>query len=237
MDTVGASYRPVEFTAEDDITLTGVLKPGRSDSPALLLFPGNAGNLTGRIWWLELVPPPGWTALIFDYRGYGLSEGKPSEQGLYRDVEAAVNFLKKQTEGPLFYHGRSLGSVMATHAAAYHRPAGIILESGFPNAAAMARVVLPVPGIEKLLRVNFNSLENLARAEKSGAGIDKLIIHGTADRVVPPALGRLLYQKSDQPKQRWFVEGAGHNNLPWFAGEQIYAGRIRDFLTETTAKQ
>ncbi len=221
----------VEFPAADGVRLRGLWKSGALNAPAVILFPGNAGNITNRLWWLELVVPEGWSALLFDYRGYGRSAGKPGEAGLYSDVEGAVEFVARRAEGKLFYHGRSLGTVMAARAAAVRPPAGVIFDSGFPDAAAMARTILPLFGIEKLLNVEFDTLTHMEQAEAGGRPIPKLVIHGRADRVVPFAVGRKLYAGLNSPKQSCFIEGAGHNNLVQWAGELEYSRRLRKFLT------
>lgn len=221
----------VEIETADGLTLRGLWRQGEPEAPAIVLFQGNAGNITGREWWLELVPPEGWSALIFDYRGYGRSEGSPSEPGLYRDVEAVVDFVEERTSGAdLYYHGRSLGTVMASRAAFHKQPAGIILDSGFPDAVSMSRTILPIPRIEKMLNVELNTLEHLRQAEEEWGEIRKFVIHGRADQIVPFYLGERLYEEISPPKESWFVEGAGHNNLVQVAGEENYAREIRKFL-------
>jgi len=230
IDARHKDWQPVEIETGDGLILQGIWRRGEPDLPAIILFQGNAGNITGRTWWLEQVPPEGWSALIFDYRGYGLSEGSPSEAGLYKDVEAVVEYVSAKTEGPLYYHGRSLGTVMASRAALHKQPAGIILDSGFPDAVSMSRTILPVPGIEKMLNVELNTLDHLRQAEEEWGEIRKFVIHGRADQIVPFYLGERLYEEISPPKESWFVEGTGHNNLVQVAGEENYAREIRKFL-------
>ncbi len=223
---------PVEFEAGDGVNLTGIWRAGRERSPAIIFFHGNAGNITSRLWWFELVVPEGWSALLFDYRGYGLSAGKPGEEGLYKDVEGAVNYVRGRQEGKIYLHGKSLGTVMAARGTRESEVAGVILESGFPDAVSMAHTILPLPGIRYFMTVRLELVKYIRQAERQHGNFSKLVVHGTKDRIVPFHLGKQLYRQLSVPKEKWFIEGAGHNDLVEVAGEAEYSRRIRQFLKD-----
>jgi fermentation-respiration switch protein FrsA (DUF1100 family) len=222
----------VEFPSRDGTRVTGLLREGNPDKPAVLFAHGNAGNMIARLPWFQNALPDGWTGMILDYRGYGQSEGTPSVSGLTKDVRAAAKFLLQQTnQDDLYYHGRSLGVPFAAYASQHVPAEGMILESGFPNAPAVAREIMPVPGIGYLLSVSLDTVEYLETAQNKHGPFKKLIVHGSEDRILPVELGRTLYEKAPKPKQWWLVDRAGHNDLMLVAGDS-YAERIKGFLKE-----
>lgn len=222
----------VEFTTDDGVRLTGLLQRGEAGKPAVLMAHGNAGHMLDRLGWFERVPPDGWSGMVFDYRGYGRSEGTPSERGIYRDARAAAKFLQSELDGvDLYYHGRSLGVPVVADLAVDHPPRGMILESGFPDAASVAREILPVPGLRWLLSVDLDTLRNVQEASDRGIRPPILVVHGTEDRVIPIELGRRLLEGLPGDPEAWFVRGAGHNDLPAVAGYR-YRQRLQTFLLE-----
>jgi fermentation-respiration switch protein FrsA (DUF1100 family) len=226
----GVEY--VEFPSQDGTTITGLLYEGKSYKPAVLFAHGNAGNMIARLPWFQNALPDGWTGMILDYRGYGQSEGTPSVSGLNKDVRAAAKFLLQQTnQDDLYYHGRSLGVPFVAYASQHIPAEGMILESGFPSAPAVAREIMPVPGIGYLLSVSLDTVEYLETAQNKHGPFKKLIVHGSEDRILPVQLGRSLYERSPKPKQWWLVDGAGHNDLMLVAGE-TYEEKIKGFLEE-----
>lgn len=162
----------------------------------------------------------GFSVLGYDYRGYGTSEGSPSERKAYLDAEAAYAYLVEEVRlppGRIIVHGRSLGGAMAIELAAHKPVGGLIVESAFVSAA---RVVTSMP-------VCF--LDRFKNHEKIGAvGCPVLFIHGTADRLIPLWHAERLFAAANEPKWSWWVEGAGHNDLQWHAG-RAYWRRLRGF--------
>ncbi len=230
-NTLPAGYEAVEFESGDGVELTGVYKEADPDAPSVILAHGNAGDLRGRMIWFDLVVPPGWNGFIFDYRGYGASRGRPSEEGLYKDMVAAIDEIaERAAEDKIYLHGRSLGVPVAAYGAIKRAVKGIIMESGLTSAADAASTILPLPGVGMLLSVEFATLEYLKKATEEHGPLPKIIVHGTDDRVLPFWLGEKLYKESPPPKTTWVVEGAGHNNLIEVAGEDVYLQRMRGFL-------
>ncbi|MBN1349257.1 alpha/beta hydrolase [candidate division KSB1 bacterium] len=213
------------FQTEDNLTLHGWFVPADSVSAkTLLFFHGNAGNLSHRIDNVRLLRDSGINVFIIDYRGYGRSQGKPSESGLYRDATAARRFLCEKKAVPpenLFIFGRSLGGAVAVELASRHQCAGVILESTFTSAKAMAKQLLPVG---PLLKSKFDSINKIAQITSP-----ILIIHGTADELVPYSHGLELLEKAGSPKYFYKVENAGHNDLIYVGG-RAYFERIKIFV-------
>ncbi len=145
-EEIGLAYQDVEFLTEDNIKLHGWFIPNESAKGTLLFFHGNAGNISHRLESINLFHKLGLNVFIIDYRGYGQSEGKVSEQGTYRDAEAAWKYLT-ETRGfgtkQIIIFGRSLGASIATWLASKHTPAALIIESGFYLGTVHGKTALP----------------------------------------------------------------------------------------------
>lgn len=163
--------------------------------------------------------------LAIDYRGYGRSEGSPSERGLYRDSTAAYEWLRAKGYPPrrIFLHSESLGSAVAVELAARVPCAGVILEAPFSSGQAMAGRVLPLIG-----PLVFRGFDSLARIRN--VRVPLLFIQGTRDEVVPIELGRRLYAAANQPKAFWEIPAAHHNDILETAGP-AYREKLREFYS------
>lgn len=225
----GLQFQELSLRTEDGIKLSAWFIPHPKARLTLLLFHGNAGNIGHRIPWIELLRPLEANVLIFDYRGYGDSEGSPYEQGLYRDAQAAYDWWYKErapAEEGLVLVGESLGGAVAVHLAAKAPVAGLVVQSTFTSAWDMAKTLMPLGLLQPLARVHFDSA-----AKIGGVRCPKLFIHGSRDEIVPLRLGRKLFDLAPAPKQFYEVAEAGHNDLLWVAG-QSYTERLRLFLAE-----
>jgi fermentation-respiration switch protein FrsA (DUF1100 family) len=202
----------------------GVLVPVAAE-PLLLWFHGNAGNIADRYDMMRMLVHIPARIFIIDYRGYGKSEGSPSESGLYRDAQAAWDYLvatRNIRPDRIIIFGESLGGAIAIELATHVAPAGLIVQSSFTSVADMAATVIPgFPSF--LLRTKMNSLERTPRVRCA-----KLFIHSPADEVVPYRLGRRLFEAAAEPKQFYEVAGAGHNDT-YIVGGQGYLTAIREF--------
>jgi fermentation-respiration switch protein FrsA (DUF1100 family) len=145
-----------------------------------------------------------------DYRGYGLSTGSPSEQGLYRDVDAALAWAStlRRADVPLVFWGRSLGTTMAAYAASKTRPDGLILESGFPDMRAVIRDSPLLRALSVFASYRLPTAEYAAHA-----GVPVLVMHGDADTVIPFRNGQALFDALPQPKRFVVIPGGDHNDL------------------------
>jgi len=195
-------------------------------SPALLWFYGNGENIA-TIWpILRDFQPPAAALLVVDYPGYGGSDGRTTEAGLYRAADAAYTALAARPEVDprrIYVYGRSLGSAAATYTATRHPVSGLILESPFTNAADMARDayrILP----RFILRL---SLDNLGRMNQVHCPV--LVFHGTADRLVPIAMGRQVAAAAAGPVEFVLIEGSGHNET-YDLGGKAYRDKVWAFV-------
>ncbi len=228
----GCTIEDQFFTASDGTRLHGWLcRPmhaeGQTGDMVLLWFHGNAGNLSHRadlMFRLAMTPVQ---VFIVDYRGYGRSEGRPSEKGLYLDSRAAWDHLvreKRVSPDRIILFGKSLGGAVAVDLATEVKPAGLIIQSSFTSVPDMAAVHFPfVPGA--LIRTRMDSLSKIVDVK-----VPKLIIHSTSDEVIPFEHGRRLYEAAPEPKRFHAVDGAGHNDT-WVVGGHAYFGAIREFVT------
>jgi uncharacterized protein len=192
----------------------------------LLWFHGNAGNLSHRYDMIREMMELPVDVLIVDYRGYGKSEGKPSEEGLYLDARAAWDYLVNERQvsaDRIIILGKSLGGVPAIDLASKVEAAGLIVQSSFTSAADMAAILMPfLPRM--LLRTKMESIKKIADVR-----CPKLFIHSSADEIVPYELGRRLYEAAPQPKQFYEVEGASHNST-YVVGGKAYFDLLRTFV-------
>jgi fermentation-respiration switch protein FrsA (DUF1100 family) len=188
-----------------------------------LYLHGNGGNLAHRPGHLRAMAAAGSAVLIPDYRGYGKSAGRPTERGLYRDADAAYNYLVGQGWRPdqIVIVGESLGSVVAADLAARRPCAGLVLECPFTSLSAIAGNVLPLVG--RLFASGFNTRRKVARVH-----VPVLVIHGDRDTQVPYAMGRAVFEAANEPKSFWTVEGATHVDIVEAAGP-LYQEHLRAF--------
>src|SRR6266566_4982559 len=213
---------------------TGDLAPRAADalhhpappSPALLWFYGNGENIA-EIWpILRDFQPPGTALLVVDYPGYGGSEGRATEAGLYAAAEAAYAALAGRAgvdAHRIHVYGRSLGTAVASYTAARHPVAGLILESPFTSAAAMARHLYPF-----LPRLGLRlSLDNLGHVRLVRCPV--LLLHGTADRLAPTAMGMAVAAAAASPVEVVLIHGAGHNDT-YEVGGREYRDKVWAFV-------
>jgi uncharacterized protein len=229
----GLPLEDVWFPSTDGTRLFGWLVDAGPRSPMLLWCHGNAGNIIHRLENLAELYRVGLSVFLFDYRGYGRSHGKPSEIGLYRDAQAAYLYLTEQralSRERLVVFGRSLGSTVATDLVSRRPAAGLILESAFPSVAAVAQLTYFGAVAHWLLNARFNMLERLPFVS---API--LIIHGDRDRIIPLALGKMVFDAAPQPKELYVVAGADHNDL-YHIGGSAYFQRLKQFVDKVVKR-
>jgi len=221
--SAGLRFRDVTFAAADGVALHGWLIGG--DQPVTLLYShGNGGNIGDRVRIAQLlVEQLGVGVFMYDYRGYGRSQGTPSEAGLVSDALGARAALLREGVAPehVVYFGRSLGAAVTVDLALAHPPRGVVLESPFASVRAMGNAV--VPGAGFLFRTRWDSLAKIARLRAP-----LLVIHGEADEVVPFAQGRALFAAAPEPKTFVTLRGSRHYELE--AAWPEYWAAWRDFL-------
>ena len=229
----GVEFEAKTVTTADGERLHAWLLHGRLPRALIVYCHGNGGNLSVWAPILSDVARHGYDVLAFDYRGYGLSTGRPSEQGLYRDTTAIIEHawsLPGASER-VVYWGRSLGSAVAAYAGTRHAPDGIVIEAGFPDARALLRTspVLAFLGLFSTYR--FPTAAFLDRVQRP-----LLVIHGDRDRIVPFALGRALFERTHEPKTFVAIPGGDHNDeRP--ADEHAYWGAVDAFIRDLPARR
>jgi uncharacterized protein len=232
---VGAAAAPFEdrwLEATDGTRLHGWwIRAAPPRAGHVLLSHGNAGNLSDRAAHARLLAAAGLDVLLFDYRGYGRSAGRPSEAGTYSDARAArAALLREPGVHPerIVYLGESLGAAVALELAVEHPPVGLILQSAFTSVRDMARLHYPIVP-SALVPDAYPSLPLIRRLRAP-----LLVIHGERDDIVPADHGRALYEAAAEPKRMRLFPEAGHNDLLPTAGEE-WATTVADFAGHCTA--
>lgn len=207
LDDIEPPAESISLETEDGVKLSAVWLPHAEPRGVVVLCHGNAGNLSHRLPTVESWRDLGYSMLVFDYRGYGKSEGKPSEKGLLLDTRAAYHAAVRLGGEPPILVGRSLGTVPAVLIASELPTRGLMLDSPLANAATMASHVLPIPGLSKILSVRLDNLEAIAQVR-----CPILILHGAQDEVIPFDQGRLVFDAAPEPKQFLPLANLGHND-------------------------
>jgi len=224
---MGLDYEDVFFSTVNDNLLHGWYVPG-SGNGAWLWFHGNGGNVSHRVTELEqLHHRLGVDLLIFDYQGYGRSQGRPSEGGTYQDARAALAYLQQhhgRNAGPIVYYGHSLGTAIAVELAVEHPPAGLVLVSPFTSVKDMSRLAFPWLPVSWLLKDKYNTLGRIPSVRGP-----LLILHGSQDELVPVSHGAKLFEAATEPKSFQALPQAGHNDT-FQAGGEAYWNAIEGFL-------
>jgi uncharacterized protein len=230
---IGLPFEDVFFTTQDGIRLHGWFIPRQEARATFVWFHGNAGNISDRLLNIKLLHDRIKTNIfIFDYRGYGRSEGTASEEGTYLDGAAAIQYLLRRDDAgahQLVLFGRSLGAAVAAEMATRFNSLGLILESPFVSIREMARAIFPSLPIGWLLRTRYDTMEKV-RTVKTPL----LILHGDRDETVPFAQGKRIFEVAPQPKRFHRIVGASHNDT-FIVGGENYFGALREFIESTLA--
>ena len=229
---IGLRFEDLFFTTQDGIRLHGWFIPHPGAGATLVWFHGNAGNISDRLLNIKLVHDRiKINIFIFDYRGYGRSEGTISEKGTYFDGEAAIKYLlgRDDAAARLILFGRSLGAAVAAEMATRFKTLGLILESPFVSIPEMARAIFPSLPIAWLLRTRYDTMEKV-RLVKTPI----LVLHGDRDATVPFAQGKKVFEVASEPKRFYRIVGASHNDTFVIGGEEYY-GALREFIESALA--
>lgn len=213
-----ASYQDsgdfLKLTSANGKKISAVYLPNAKASFTVLYSHGNAEDLGDVVPYLQQLQKLGFSVFAYDYQGYGTSEGTPSEQNAYADINAAYNYLTKSLKispARIIVYGRSVGSGPSVDLASRERVAGLILESPFVSAF---RVVTKIP------IVPFDKFANIDKIGRVRCPV--LVMHGKADDVIPLWHGEALFNAANLPKRYLWVEGAGHNDLVELAGKSYH---------------
>jgi len=218
---------PVMLTSDDGVRLEALYFHHEKRSRKIVVyFHGNAGNLYHRIKEGTAIYNMGYDLVISGYRGYGRSTGEPSEEGIYTDGRTVLNYVTgalNYTPEKIYIYGRSLGTTVAVEISQNIKFGGVILVTPFTSAADFIKTKYSnaFSGIGKK---HFQSIEKIANLKSP-----ILVIHGTADEIVPYELGVRLYDAYPGKKQFISIPGGGHNNLE-FVDPGLYWSSVKSFL-------
>ena len=205
----GLDYEDVTLTTADNVKLHGWWVPSRNARGTILLMHGNAGNISHRLGYLTMFNRLGYSVLLFDYRGYGKSDGHPDEEGTYRDAEAAwLHLTATRNVAPrdIVMVAESLGGGVATWLALKYPPRALVLASTFRSVPDLGAQIYPWLPVRLLARITYDNLARIARVDAP-----VLIAHSRDDDVIPFAHGEALFAAAREPKQMLVLAG-GHND-------------------------
>ncbi len=204
---IGLAFESLALETEDGVRLHAWFIPAERPRFTLLFCHGNAGNISHRLASIRIFHDLGLSVLIFDYRGYGQSRGRPSEEGTYRDAEAAWAHLVRRGIPPegIVVFGRSLGGAIAAHLAASKGPRGLIVESAFTALPDLAAELYPFLPARWLTRFRYDT-----RSALKACRCPVLIVHSRDDEIVPFAHAEGLYAAAPPPKALLAIRGS-HN--------------------------
>lgn len=230
---VGLDFEEVFFRTSDNLELHGWYVPSESAEVTVLYFHGNAGNISGRLETIDLLHGLGLNVFIIDYRGYGKSEGNPSERGTYKDAEAAWRFLTEERNLPennLVIMGRSLGGAVGAQLASKKEAAAAIVESTFTSAADLGAELYPWLPVRWLLKHEYPTIKHIRAIQ-----MPLMLVHSRDDNLIPFHHGRALYEAANKPKV--FVELTGSHNTGFLDTGVRYKDELQNFLKAHTSYQ
>lgn len=222
----GLAFDDLTLKTADGLSIAAWYVPHAAAKGTVLFCHGNAGNIADRLESLKSFHYLGYNVLIFDYRGYGRSEGKPSEPGLYRDAEAAWRYVVEtratRPESVVLF-GESLGGAVAIDLAARHTPGALVVQSTFTSLVDIGQRQYPFLPIGLLCTQRYASIDKVLSIT-----CPKLFIHGTQDELVPLANGRRLFDAAAEPKD--FLQTPGGHNDGGFEHNMECIRRLGDWL-------
>jgi fermentation-respiration switch protein FrsA (DUF1100 family) len=222
---IDLDYENVSLTTSDNERLHGWYVPAANPRGVLLFFHGNAGNISHRLESIEIFHELGLDTLIIDYRGYGLSTGKASEQGTYLDAQAAWDYLVDSRGIPadrIIVFGRSLGGAIGAWLGARNTPAAVVIESSFSSGVDMAHRLYPFLPARLITRLRYPVVDYAGRLK-----CPVLVIHSRQDEIIPFAMGQAIYAAVKQHKK--FLELRGDHNNGFLISQGDYVAALKDF--------
>ncbi len=222
---IGLDFEDIYIKTSDNKLINAWFIPHPDSEKVILFFHGNAGNISYRLDKIQYLYQLGVDVFIIDYRGYGNSQGKPTEKGVYLDAKAGYkHLLKKKNISPqdIIIYGESLGSVVGIDLASSFKVGGLIIAGGFSSGPDIGKLIYPY--IPKFLFPNIlNSLNKIKKVR-----VKKLFIHSKEDEIVPISLADKLYQAAGEPKE--FITTQGGHNYGLLACEGRCLKRLESFL-------
>lgn len=226
--SLGIEFAEVNFKTDDGELLNGWFVPAQEAKVTVLYCHGNAGNIYHRLHKVKFFYEMGVNFFIFDYRGYGKSTGRPSETGLYKDAQAAYDYLLSRSDvdkNKIVVYGKSLGGPVAADVCLHRKVCALILEGSFATVPLRAQQLYPFLPMQLLITQRYDTLAKVKKIK-----IPKLIAHGREDDVISFWHGETLFNAAAQPKQ--FLPFAGGHNDDVYVTSDAYKQELRKFLEE-----
>ena len=229
---IGLDYEDVSLATRDNEVLHGWYIPATKPIGVVLFFHGNAGNISHRLDSIEIFQELDLDVLIIDYRGYGQSSGKASEQGTYLDAQTAWDYLVNKrgiAPGKIVIFGRSLGGAVASWLAARTTPGAVILESCFTSGPDMASRLYPFLPVRLITRLKYPVKEYVKHVSSP-----LLIIHSQQDEIIPFDMGQSIFAAAPEPKEILVL--SGDHNGGFLLNRNQYLAAIGKFLDRHLAR-
>jgi len=215
---LGLDFEEVFFKTGDRVQLHGWYIPAPNSELTVLFCHTNGGNMMYQLDSINIFYNLGLSCFIFDYRGYGISQGKPSEHGTYLDARAAFRWLTKKKKIPAektIVFGRSLGGSIAAYLAGKAKPRGLVIESAFTSYIAIGSKFYPYMPVKWFARFKYPTIEYMRKVT-----CPVLVIHSRNDEIIPFEFGLQLYEAANEPKE--FVELYGGHNDGFLISSETY---------------
>jgi fermentation-respiration switch protein FrsA (DUF1100 family) len=222
---ISLNYQDVSLTTSDNERLHGWYVPATNPRGVLLFFHGNAGNISHRLDSIRIFHELDLDILIIDYRGYGQSTGKATEQGTYLDAQAAWDYLVDTRGIPadrIIVFGRSLGGAIGAWLGVQNTPAAVIIESSFSSGVDIARRLYPFLPVHLLTRLKYPVADYASQLN-----CPVLVVHSRHDEIIPFSMGQAIYAAVQQEKT--FLELRGDHNNGFLISQREYVTGLRDF--------
>jgi fermentation-respiration switch protein FrsA (DUF1100 family) len=226
--SIQINYEDIYFKTEDGKSLNGWFVPAVNAKVTILYCGGRSGNLTDKLQEIKFFHGAGLNIFVFDYRGFGNSSGKPSEQGLYKDARAAYDYLMTRNDierDKIVAYGQSLGGPVAADLCLHRKLVALILEASFPSLKVYVGDIGGFLPTEWLVSEKFDTVSRVKRIH-----IPKLFVHGMDDEVIMFTEGRMLFNEALPPKEFIPFDGGHDDNL--FTISDTYKDRINKFFSD-----
>ena len=207
-DKIQFNYKEIFIKVDEEIELKSwIIKKDFKKFKTLVMFHGNAGHLSNRIYKLNELHKLDINILLISWRGFSGNKGSPTEQNLYKDAKAAIKWLNDQkiSNNQIILYGESLGSGVAVELGKQNTFNSIILEAPFTSIENSAKIYYPYLPVKLLLKDRYDSISKI---EMINTPI--LIMHGKKDDIVPISMGRELFAKANSPKHSYFTSEDDH---------------------------
>jgi fermentation-respiration switch protein FrsA (DUF1100 family) len=223
---LGLDYENVSLTTSDNERLHGWYIPAADARGVVLFFHGNAGNISHRLDSIAIFRQLGLDTLIIDYRGYGESSGKTTEQGTYLDAQAAWDYLVDQRGIPpdrIIIFGRSLGGAIGAWLGSHQKPAAVIIESSFSSGVDMGRRLYPFLPVRLITRLRYPVAEYASRLQSP-----VLVVHSRDDEIIPFSMAEAIY--AAVKKRKTLLELHGDHNAGFYLSRRTYIPGLDRFI-------